>query len=97
MTNSAWRSVRLPVRSRELICICQVKELGKCAPAERITGVNLRIVIQAIRNESGLQAGPGDDMLESFKYVLRQWEPLWISCRAVTWGQFVFPEELVSD
>lgn len=71
VTNSAWRSVRLLVRSRELICICQVKELGKCAPAERITGVNLRIVIQAIRNESGLQAGPGDDMLESFKYVLR--------------------------
>ena len=49
----------------------RVTELGKCAPAERITGVNLRIVIQAIKNESGLQAGPGDDMLGSFKCVLR--------------------------
>lgn len=71
MTNSARRSVRFPVRRRELICIRQVTELGKCAPAERITGVNLRIVIQAIKNESGLQAGPGDDMLGSFKCVLR--------------------------
>lgn len=40
------------------------EDLGKCASAERrITGVNLRIVIQAIKNESGLQAVPGDDML----------------------------------
>ena len=71
MTNMAWRSMRLPVGSRELICICQIKKLGKCAPAEKITGVNLRIVIQAIRNESGVQAGPCDDMLGCFKYVLR--------------------------
>lgn len=60
--------MRLPVRRRELICIRQVKDLGKCASAEeRITGVNLRIVIQAIKNESGLQAVPGDDMLGSFR------------------------------
>lgn len=34
-SNSTWRSVQLPVRSKGLICICQVKELEKYTPSRK--------------------------------------------------------------